>query len=195
VTVLLVASPQRQFLLTAVPSSGICKLASMVGDELDLLSISRRSHNCLWLRSLRPVDARHSAGGEVTEGPVNAIGKGGAASSPAKVMARSRLLRPLIESPYCKDCCTAGDRDVFDCGADAGGPPPSSMRSSAHSQEILYLWSRWKNAAANCLWGPAGSREGFGLVFDRARERGRGRLKNVGDVGRGGRCRPRSRAV
>ena len=74
---------------------------------------------------------------------------------------------------------------VFDCGAGADGPPPSSMRSSAHSQEILYLWSRWKNAAANCLWGPAGSREGFGLVFDRARERGRGLLKNVGEVGRG----------
>src|SRR5258707_15710490 len=109
--VLLVASPQRQLLLTAAPSSGICKFASMVGDESDLLSISRRSHNCLWLRSLRPVDARHSAGGEVTEGPEN--DKGGAASSPAKVMARSRLFRPPIESLYCVDCCVEGDKYVF----------------------------------------------------------------------------------
>ena len=99
VMVLLVASPQRHVLLTAVPSSGICKFASIVGDESDFLSISRRSHNCLWLRSLRPVDARHSAGGEDTEEPENAMEKGGVASSPAKVMARSRLLRPLMESP------------------------------------------------------------------------------------------------
>jgi hypothetical protein len=97
--VLLVASPHRQLLLTAVPSSGICKFASIVGDESDLLSISRRSHNCLWLKSLRPVDARHSAGAEVTEGLENAIEKGGAASSPAKVIARSRLFRPPMESP------------------------------------------------------------------------------------------------
>lgn len=112
-------------------------------------------------------------------------------------MARSRLFRLLIESPGCVDCCGEANEDVFGsvAGAGAGGPPPSSMRRSAHSQEILYLWSRWKKDAANCLWRSARSREGFGLVCDRARERGRGRLKNVGDVARGGLFRPRSRRV
>jgi hypothetical protein len=91
----------------------------MVGDESGLLSISRRSHNWRWLRSLRPVDARHSAGGEDTEGLENATEKGGADSSPAKVMARSRLLLLVIESPGCMDCCGDASEDVFGCDADA----------------------------------------------------------------------------
>ena len=46
VTVLFVASPQNQPLLTGI-SSRVCKFASIVGDESDLLSISRRSQSCL----------------------------------------------------------------------------------------------------------------------------------------------------
>ena len=66
------------------------------------------------------------------------IDSGGADSSPAKVIARSRLFRLLIESPGCMSC-VEGNVDEFGCEGEAGGPPPSSMSSSAHSHETLYL--------------------------------------------------------
>jgi hypothetical protein len=56
----------------------------MVGDESDLLSILQKSY---------------STGRELTEGLENTIGKGGVASSPTKVMARSQLFC-LMELPY-----------------------------------------------------------------------------------------------
>ncbi len=67
----------------------------------------------------------------------------------------------------------------------AGGPPPSSISSSAHSHETLYLLSKWKNDAANCLRVSATSGKVLGLVLDLARERGRVKGKKVGDVARG----------
>ena len=53
----------------------------------------------------------------------------GLGSSPPSVMARSRLVRGVLQNLTRGDAVPEG----------AGSPPPSTMRSSAHSQLILYL--------------------------------------------------------
>ena len=53
----------------------------------------------------------------------------GLGSSPPSVMARSRLVRGVLQNLTRGDAVPEG----------AGSPPPSTMRSSAHSWLILYL--------------------------------------------------------
>jgi hypothetical protein len=140
VTVLPIASPQRHCLLTVVPSSGICSSAAMAAEESGLFSMSCRSDSCRWLRSFRPVDARQPGfGGNVSGCVANDEGVmgsgGGFDSSPASVMARSRLLRRFMLSLAVASGVPEGVLPV------TAFPPPSSMSSAAHSQDILYLES------------------------------------------------------
>ncbi len=75
------------------------------------------------------------------------------------------------------------------CDWEAGGLPPSSIRSSAHSHEIRYLDSiAWK-AEVSCRRFEASfiayaEDPARGFVFEREREGGRAILKNVGEVAR-----------
>ena len=55
------------------------------------------------------------------------INSGGADSSPARVIARSRLFRPLIESPGCISCAE-GSVDEFGC-----------VGQEVHHHETLYV--------------------------------------------------------
>lgn len=134
VTVLLIASPHRQSRLT------LSLLSLRSGTAVKGLSISRRSKSWRWLRSFLPVDARHDAGiavGKCVPGGGVGVAVSRSRSSPSNVMARSRLL--LLEPGSLADVVTAGADTLVVGGAVA--PPPSSMRSSAHSHAMRYLES------------------------------------------------------
>ena len=116
VTVLFIASPHRQ--LRLISSSGMLGSRDIVADGSVLLSISRNSRSCRWLRSCRPVDARHCVGGGLARGgevgPGVAEPTAGLGSSPASVIARLRLFRPSMV-----ELGTAG-ADWLDGGGDVG---------------------------------------------------------------------------
>ena len=100
---------------------------------------------------------------------------GGLDSSPERVIARSRPFRTSTSpcaGPFCGEEVPA-DRD----------PLPSSIRSSAHSHDILYLFVRAPKDVANCLWS---ANVPLGFVLERRRERGLVRWR-MGDVVRDGR--------
>ena len=85
--VLFIAAPYRE--LRLVSSSGMWGSRDIVADGSVLLSISRNSRSCRWLRSCRPVDARHCVGGGLArggeEGPGVAEPTAGLSSSPVHV--------------------------------------------------------------------------------------------------------------
>ncbi len=128
VTVLLIASPQRQSRLTLI------LLSLRSGTGVTGFSISRSSTSCRWLRSFLPVEARQAAGavgGMVAAGGGVGVALSHSRSSPFRVMARSRLF--LLVPGSLADTVTAGADTLVGGG---GPPPPSSMRSSAHSHAI-----------------------------------------------------------
>ena len=103
-------------------------------------------------------------GGIIAGVAVAVTADGGFGSSPARVIARSRLFR-LSTEVSCTCCCIAGadalvvggcgrggdivpDSDSDPAEADAPPPPPSSTSNSAHSHEILYFELIVYNAVA-----------------------------------------------
>ena len=103
----------------------------------------------------------------------------GLGSSPANVMARSRLFLPPGMIAGADEDADSGGGEV---GADVGwggAPLPSSISNSAHSHEIWYLLSiLWNARMSSC--GVCGAGDGAGLVFERMRDGGFGRPKRVG---------------
>jgi len=104
-------------------------------------------------------------GGIIAGVAVAVTADGGFGSSPARVIARSRLFR-LSTEVSCTCCCIAGADALVvgvggGCGvggdivpdsdpaeADVPPPPPSSTSNSAHSHEILYFELIVYNAVA-----------------------------------------------
>lgn len=146
VTVLFMASPHFQSLFTivelALASSAIT--SSPTKDESALLSISLSKTSWRWLRSCRPVDARQAMfvglarGGPcwLDEGALPGVGVGGLDSSPASVIARSRLFNPVAPTP---GTTGAEALDVGPLAVEGCVPPASSMSNSAHSHVMRYL--------------------------------------------------------
>ena len=159
VMVLFIASPHRQPWLTS--SSGICSCAASTADASVLVSMSRRSISWRWLRSCLPVDARQceciDADGSVEWDVLCCIDSArcGCDSSPDRVIARSRLLRPSNCAALALVLGTDGmsDADADGSGScEAGGPPPSSMSRSAHSHVRRYLASIVLKATTVARW-------------------------------------------
>lgn len=155
VTVLLIASPHLQSRLTLreADSSGMDMLrSSTTNDESGLLSISLSNTSCRWLKSCRPVEARHAKVGGLASGGLGPklvataapadpeTGVGGFDSSPASVIALSLPFFPSGIALMLNPLCIAGADTLEDgTGVVTVVPPPSSMRSSAHSHEMRYL--------------------------------------------------------
>lgn len=141
-------------------SSGMPPMSSAAKEETESVwfSISLSRTSWRWLRSCLPVDARHARLGGLASGGLTVrisaagaglvalapgVGVGGLDSSPASVIARSRLT--FLTScwlPPTALATIAGAETLVD-GAELlsfapADPPPSSMRSSAHSQEMRY---------------------------------------------------------
>ena len=112
----------------------------VIGRRLDIVEHVAQQDELplLW----RPVETRHVGVRELEYEVARSI-VSGLGSSPERVMARSRPFRTST-SPYAGPICSeevSADRD----------PLPSSIRSSAHSQDILHLFVSAPKDVANCL--------------------------------------------
>lgn len=139
VMVLFIASPHRQVWLIArfgsgAEGSGGGASNGTGASESGFSSMSRSRRSWRLLRSCFPVEPLHdAAGGAECTGLCS---MGGLTSAVSSVMARSRLRRGSAGS--LEDNITGAEVLVAGAGLDSDEPPPSSMRSSAHSQVIRY---------------------------------------------------------